>query len=273
MRYAWIGVSCLLTSLTLTTTAFAQGEEPLEPIVPEGGDSVILNGQPANPFDWGGTAIASLRVTKDGEKIVGRCTATIVGQQVALTAAHCVDDNEGGSIKLGGVKYQVTCRRHPQYDTDYTKDYALCVTDKVISGRTYEVINTSIAYPQVNHPVTLLGFGCTEGGHNRNYPMLYRSTEAHVVARPVETANSMANFFKIKGKSAVCYGDSGGAAYIYIGGVGRRIFGVNARGNIEDTSYIAPTNTNSFIDFVLAWSGGTHRVCGIHPEAAGCRTN
>lgn len=251
--------------------AFAQDEEPLEPR--DSGGSVILNGQPAGANQWRATAIASLRVTKDGKKITGRCTATVVGERVVLTAAHCVDDNESGAIKLRGQRYSVTCRRHPEYASDYTKDYALCITDRVVSGITYEVINTSIAYPQVGHPVVLLGYGCTENGHNQDENILYRSTQASVVRLPNGSPRSQQNFVEIKGESAVCYGDSGGAAYIIIGGVGRRIFGLNALGNILDTSYIAPTNTASFINFAINWSGDDHKICGIHPAANRCRTS
>ncbi|PBC04260.1 S1 family peptidase [Mesorhizobium sp. WSM3860] len=227
------------------------------------GSIEVIGAKSAKPEIWPATLIF--------KSAIGGCTATVVGPQAVLTAAHCIEDGASGQIKIHSQPIKAQCKRHPGYkNTNTTHDFALCNTDAPISGVAFEAVNTSIAFPKVAMPITILGYGCTTpGGFDRNFGMLFSGT-ATVTRLPRND-----DLYTIThGGAAVCFGDSGGAAYVYDDAIQRHrlIVGVNSKGDISEVSYISSTDTEAFVSWAIDWSKQTKAfICGIHTEATGCR--
>ena len=74
-----------------------------------GSQQTLIGGRVVNPGEY-----PELVYISNGR---GRCSATIVGPQVILTAAHCVKD--GGSVTpvsfvLDQTLYSAKCKHHPK---------------------------------------------------------------------------------------------------------------------------------------------------------------
>ena len=251
---AYAGVIALVASPSL---AF----DIATPANVQGGDPQVIGGVPAIAADWPATLIF-----RSG---TGGCTATVVGDGVALTAAHCMPDGDSGRLMVNGRSVNVTCNHHPEYALNPTADYALCDADGNIvrNNVAFERVATSIAYPQVGDDVTLLGYGCRmEGGVDQAFGVLFTGL-SQVVLKP--GANSLDTV--TEGGAAVCFGDSGGAAFV-VNGDYREIIALNRAGNIATRSYLASTYVSLFIDWAVDWSRQHQKlICGIHLDARNCR--
>jgi hypothetical protein len=260
MRYA-IG-NAIVLCLIGTSPLAAQNFEMVPPNMGDGAPSVI-GGEPASPSSYPATFI--FRTPSGG------CTSTAVGKRTILTAAHCVGNGATGTVQIQAKKIGVKCEHHPDYAVNQTVDFALCLSDADITGMPFENVNTSIAYPKVGDEIRLLGYGCRkEEGVDHAFGVLYTG-KAKVTRVPKgEDIDTIS-----QGRAALCFGDSGGAAYVDLvrGGAVRVIFGVNSRGNISDTSYLSTTATPAFVDFAQLWSkkNGDVAVCGVTLAATGCR--
>ncbi len=242
-------------------SAFAQGFEmtTADPIPGEELIQQVLEASPASPKNWPATLVF---------RAGGGCTATVVGPQVILTAAHCVEDDGSGTVKLAGAKVGVTCHHHPQYLGDYAADFALCVVEDPLPELPFEKVNTESELLQVATPVQLLGYGCLEEkGVDKSFGVLYKG-----IAQIVKTQG----FYAItRGGAAVCFGDSGGGAYVYTNPAQTRrvLMGVNSRGDISLYSWLSTTSKPAFLDWAETWAEkmGGLAICGLHDAATGCR--
>ncbi|MGY3473807.1 trypsin-like serine protease [Bradyrhizobium ottawaense] len=91
--YFWIIILILILS---AEAAAAQSQERIMAPLPStnAANVQIIGGKPATPADWPATLMF------DGN--LGRCTSTIVGTYVVLTAAHCVDDKSPAKLAAVG---------------------------------------------------------------------------------------------------------------------------------------------------------------------------
>lgn len=216
----------------------------------------VIGGQPANPAVWPATLVFR---NKDG----GGCTSTVVGERVILTAAHCVGNGEVATAQLGPQgSVTIRCDHHPAYPNNISADFALCFTSTKLefSGR-YEVINTDSALNAIDKNVILLGYGClTEGGADRNFGQLFQGS-----AKVRSAENN--EYVVTVGASAVCFGDSGGAAYSDHS-VRRRVIAVNSRGDISRYSWLSVTSGALFLNWAREWrkTDGAS-ICGLHLTA------
>lgn len=232
------------------------------PKSPSGGTPEIIGAKPVEPSEWPATVIIS-------SGSIG-CTATLVGPEVLLTAAHCLEAAGQVSVSLAGQQVGGTCTKHPHYSpSNPSPDFGLCKLDSPVTDIIFERIGTSIAISRVGTAVTLLGYGCTlAGGFDHQFGVL------HVGTATVSSLPQGANLDTVVvGDAAVCFGDSGGAAYVSErpDGGSRAIFGVNSRGDIQKTTYVSSTDTTSFIDWAFAWSAtNAVRVCGLFADVTGC---
>lgn len=256
---------CTSFFLMILTSNFAHAEiEMNKPIDDIGGTSDVIGASPVSGGEWPAT-----RIFRSDD---GSCTSTIVGAHAVLTAAHCVDDGGVARTSVKGRKYRLLCEHHPKYEPNdpikRTVDFALCHSEDKIKGVDYETINTSAAFPRIGDEIVLLGYGCTTtGGFDRDFGVLHFGY-AQVVRTPVgEDIDIVTNDM-----AAVCYGDSGGAAYVEMPNHQRVIIGVNSRGNIDTVSYISSTSTTEFIEWAIEWAAEQQiSLCGVHPGAETCR--
>jgi len=203
-----------------------------------------------------------------------QCTSSLVGPRALLLAAHCVNQGEAIAIAVSGREVTAVCTRAPEYDPvrNASPDYALCLTaSEIVETPYFETVSTDAARLAVGQEVLLTGFGCTKaGGGGDTSGTVYRVGEASITNLPTVTDNRIVT----KGQAAVCYGDSGGPAFLQrIQDGGPRIqISVNSVGNIRDTSGLASLSTAVAKNFLASWSQ-THgvRICGVHPEQPKCR--
>lgn len=259
---------CLWTALLwVALTVEAVGAEPFELQPPDpagGGTGAVINGaEVTDPSEWPATFIF--------RGLEGSCTATAVGPQVILTAAHCIEDEQTGAVRVNGAPLSVKCFHHPEWATgNSTTDFALCLTQAEITGIAYEVVSTAIAFPRREDQVILLGYGCTQaGGHDGSFGKLFKGS-ATVIRTPtgadVDTV--------VRGGAAVCFGDSGGAAYFNLTPTGNRraLIGVNSRGDVSRFSFLSSTASSLFVDWAFEWSKSRGvQICGLHTSTLGCR--
>lgn len=258
-----IGVISAIASLGLLFSGDSQAFEMTDPIAPPGGTPELIGAKPAQPSDWPATFIF-----RSG---TGGCTSTAVGSQSILTAAHCVTDGEVGTVKIGNSSLSVKCSHHPFYGLgNASADFALCKASGPMQGISYEQISTALAYPRINQNVILLGYGCKEvGGSDHTFGVLHTG-DTKVVKRPEPNDTDTVT----KGGAALCYGDSGGGAYVRFNesGTRRAIFGVNSRGDISTFSFLASTATTMFVDWAFDWASANNtKICGLNIDARGCR--
>ena len=218
-----------------------------------------LQGAPANPAVWPVTFVFR---NKDG----GGCTSTAVGDQVIITAAHCVGNGETATAQLGPRgSVTIRCDHHPAYPSNISADFALCFTSaKLELSSKYEVVNKNPALNARGRNVILLGYGClTEGGADRNFGQLFQGS-----AKITNTERS--EYVVTAGASAVCFGDSGGAAYSDEP-IRRRIIAVNSRGDISRYSWLSVTSGSLFLDWASRWrKNDGASICGIDTAAKNC---
>lgn len=221
-------------------------------------EDVLIGGRPANPANWP----ASVYISSGGS----RCSATIVGKWVVLTAAHCVNDNGRITFTIGPNRHSGTCKHHPNYAKNTTADFALCKTANPMMGVPYETLATQAPF-KVGDTVLLSGYGCTKKGGGGGNDGIFRIGEASVTRLPV---GGSYDTILAKG-SALCFGDSGGAGY-HISGNKRLVFGVNSRGDIATTSYLSSVWWGDA--WMKQWADGLSvKICGLHADAEGCRND
>jgi hypothetical protein len=221
----------------------------------------LIGGKPVDPVDWPASVYA--HSTK------GACSATVIADRALLLAAHCMDDGSEITFSVGVNNYKASCEHNPQYAANPKADWALCFVDRQITGIIFEQIGVSEQL-SLNDDLVLSGYGCTNEGGGGGNDGIFRVGKAPIKKLPQGTDYDTIT----KGTSALCYGDSGGAAYKEHADGMRFLVGVNSRGNIKDTSYFSSVFTGAFFEWASAWAKAhvDTRICGVHSDAQYCRT-
>ena len=202
------------------------------------------------------------------------CTSSLVGPRTLLTAAHCIVPDETIVVHVSGRALSAVCTQAPAYrrDDNTSADYALClIADEIRETPYFESINIDPELLSIGQEVLLTGFGCTRsGGGGDASGTVYRVGEAKITKLPAASNNLVTT----KGGAALCFGDSGGPAFLQRGTDGgpRIQISVNATGNIRDVSGLASLSTAVAVSFLYEWSR-RHEVtiCGIHADASNCK--
>lgn len=237
---------------------------------PSGAQPTLRGARLANPKDWP----ASFYSVHAG----GTCTSTLVGPRALLTAAHCVPNGAIVTVQLPGKVYKGTCTQSDLYSPSpgdgQSADWALCLMESDISVSRYETVNTDATRIRIGTELLLTGFGCTQDtgtGSDGNY----RIGEATVSALPSGSNNDMTT----SGDVALCYGDSGGGAFLFLDTAQKKRVQVSVNSRIEvlddgrlgKSSFLSSTSTMASQSFLKRWaSANTADICGVTPSAKNC---
>jgi hypothetical protein len=242
------------------------------PTVDESPQVQIIGGSKADPAQWPMTFVFA-------NPAGGGCTSTAVGERTVITAAHCIPNGAIGIVEIGNRRIRTVCTHHPDYRTESgdqpgwearaSPDFALCALSEALPGGLLERIDVDGKSIAKGRQVHLVGFGCNQpGGADGAFGVLFEG-DSEIDAVPVAP-----NYYTYTRGAAVCYGDSGGAAYQFQGaGNARRLLvAINSRGNISTISLLSTTKESGFIAWARNWATANGKeICGIHSTATGCR--
>lgn len=260
--------------------------------VSQDGPLGLINGQEIDKKVWNAVVYISAGS--------GRCTASVVGPRTVQSAAHCMGNGASISFQTAsGDRYTAKCTHAPEYSqaaydklqasltkgmkfeevqqlmseqefVNATADYALCQTDKVVTGVTYDKVSSQ-ALVKVGDEVVHVGYGCVRpGGGGGNDGILRMGT-----AKVTSTPNGNDNDIVTVGGAALCFGDSGGPAYFVP--IGKTIedrinIAINSRGDIRRTSYVSSNSTPTAQRFYRSWRTRTgEKICGLDSGVPDCR--
>ena len=233
---------------------------------------VLINARAANPRDFPATFYYFI----EGHS----CTSTLVGTKVLMTAAHCVSDGQQVTIVKGASQFSGKCSQPKTYAANPTADWALCALNGEPAGITHETINSNNGLVQKDLVLLLSGFGCVSSSGSGGNDGVYRLGTSGVAVLPAGDNNDIVT----SGGAALCFGDSGGPAFVVdpaaLANPGdsnalakRLVISVNSRGNIRNTSYLASTSTPLAQTFFKDWTAATGlKICGVNPDAERCRS-
>lgn len=218
------------------------------------------------------------------------CTATLIGCETVLTAAHCVCDGTGASCQAGGPheptpsRYSVFLQHagafavasiavNPSYDGDVA-DVAVLRLAAPVTGIPPTPINRTVTPPH-GTTGTIVGFG-RQGGSYSDYG-LKREGTVSLAACPNDVSNVSSvcwDFDQPLGApgtdSNTCHGDSGGPLFVDFGCgpvvAGITTDGVNAECVTTDHSW--DVNVYNYREFIEAAGGADldRTTCGDGPQ-------
>jgi len=211
----------------------------------------LINGRPAEPGEF--TEVVYLTIGSS------KCTGTLVGERVLMTAAHCGTTGSVAKFQVGQTLYQATLTRSSLYPGK-DHDIALGLVDKKIEAVKFASVGGKA---EVGKPITLAGYGCISpdnGGSGGNDGIL-RVGESEIKSfTTYDMVSSKA------GGAALCFGDSGGPAFM-MEGTKHLILGINSKGNIKDTNYNTRTDLDESKAFFLDWATKNNaQICGVQVQ-------
>jgi hypothetical protein len=193
------------------------------------------------------------------------CSATLVGEETLLTAAHCFGTARFVNIRVAGRVVDGECQTARDVSSGAsTADFALCRMLEKIRGVVFETVNTHAGPVKKDDEVLLTGLG-----ENPFYKPGKR-----VVIGTTRVRDVMAQEVRTVGGAWIRDGDSGGAGYAPLGDH-RRMISVSARSNPnKETSVVTVLGAVRSVidDWQKSQRQAGHQVliCGIDPAASSC---
>lgn len=183
-------------------------------------------------------------------------SGTLIGSQYVLTAGHCAEGvaNTAGRFQIGNTVYSTSqVFLHPNYNanalgTDSANDIAILKLDRPVTGVTPSPIYRAI--PAVGQLLTLVGFGgggTGTSGHDGSFGT------KRVGTTPIDQVSSklISWNFDNNSESNTAPGDSGGPAFLNVGGV-YYVAGVTSGGDL-DTAGIGDHSFDTRVDSFASW--------------------
>jgi len=157
----------------------------------------------------------------------GSCTATLVGPRVIVTAAHCAEPGDLVDFTYKGKPYAAKIVHSALYET-YNHDLAVGILPAAVTDAKPMTIAGAATEGDT---LTLMGYGCTKPNGTGGNDGILRVGTTTVVDRDSLFLES----FSEEDEAALCFGDSGGPAFIQTAGK-LTLVGINSAGNIRDTN-------------------------------------
>jgi hypothetical protein len=283
-------ILCLLSIAGITSTS-AKGVS-VTPVQPQGNDGVptfkqgtmfypvsdlsaaqgelaLRGARAANPKDWPATFYSV--------HAEGSCTSTLVGPRTLLTAAHCIGSDGKVTLTVGDQPYRGTCTIPTEYATNKTADWALCLIERDVPVQTFETLDLDSKRLKKEQEILLTGFGCTSSEGTGGNDGVYRIGEAIIKDLPQSTINDI----RTDGGAALCFGDSGGPAFLFLDPAKERRIQVSVNSRVErlpsgglgQQSYLSSLSTPGAKKFIQGWASSNHAlICGVSQGASKCRS-
>lgn len=245
MRRALTLCAVLLCTLAIFNPASSFAYEVLTP--------TLINGVPVDPGTWQEV----VRITSNGSG----CTATVVGPRTIITAAHCAKTGDTATFTYKGASYSAKIYRSPIWPGK-DQDVSIGIVASDMTGATpYKIGGTAALKTEL----TLLGYGCINSpGTGGNDGILRIGSNVIIGFSSYDMVSRSA------GGAALCFGDSGGPAFIK-NGSDYLLLGINSKGNIKDTNYNSRLDLPETITFLKDASAknGNVVICGVTDPCTG----
>lgn len=228
---------CLVASAALVLSACAESPSLIRVAVDA---PMIVNGERVSADDWVAKSTVALVMAKN-EKIMGICTGTLIFPKVILTAAHCLDEKPDRVVAVFAPQIQGVARertrtassweQHPDWGKSSESgraDIALVKLDgdHPTGAVVAKPLPSSIQLKE-NDEFVIAGYGLS---------IAYIKTGQGILRKAKSTilgAMSPSEIVTDGSKSSICFGDSGGPAYLERNGEAY-IWGVASAVSSED---------------------------------------
>lgn len=171
-----------------------------------------------------------------------RCTATLIGANVIVTAAHCKTTDEG-YFKIGKTRYNFTFLTYQEVmnkeDSFSIENLDLAVGIVSRDVKDAKPISINFTEEHGKHMIAL-GFGCSRHMLGETFSRIQSESDREYV---LATNSSKETIF-------LCSGDSGGPTLAYDYDLKLRLTGIHLRSNIKSYYIDWKTSNNDFKNFI-----------------------